>query len=215
MKLSIWLVMGLLALIPFSAGAQDQAPAATPSANAAETDLDLAELGKILAEQVALIAQYQRDVDLLLENAEAAQVRFDEMIASYEKLIKATGSDGVAVPQIEKFITLYESFAAEVAASDDPQVRALADDFTAQVASANDLKGKFVEEAAKGYAQLEKMRNMRELAVRLYQLGQGERALEAFQGQLDVLTAANERVRTAMEDAESRGVQIDTGPSVQ
>lgn len=194
---------------------ETEAPAEVAAAPSSPEQLDLVALTEFLDEQRALVQEFQQEVSTGITNAEEAELRFDALIASYEKLIQTAGSESEIVVQVDRFVALFEGYAEEAASSEDPERRALSEAFRKRALEGRSLRASFIVEAAKAVALLAELHDQKDMAVDLYRLGEGDRVLAAFRGQLEALTAANEGVRGAIEVAKAGGVPIETGRSPQ
>lgn len=185
-------------LLLFSAVALAQ-PSQTPAPRSQATQseapsIDLVKLREFLEQQQATVERLQRTAAEGLEDARAAEQRFDEVIRAYENLIEEVGSGSANARLIEAFAVQYDEYAREAGGSTSATRRGRAEEFRKIATDARNVGQGFIEQSNRAYAQIARLKELKIDAVDEFRLGRGRAVVESFRAQLVALTAANDKV---------------------
>lgn len=156
--------------------------------------IDVQSLRTFIGEQQRRIEQFQRTAVERLGDAQQAGPQFDALIEEYQRIADTVGSNSQLVRTIDQFISEYETFARDAAASTIPTRRALAAELQTLADQARHDKEILIRQSNEAMTQIGRLRELKDVAVDLYRLQRGREVINAFQEQIEAISAVNQRM---------------------
>lgn len=177
--------------------AQTQAPPPTGGGDAQQNPVapDVAELKKFLQDQVAHAQELEKRQGEVWDELQKGTENFDVLISDFQRLIDIVGPSSEFAKSMERLIARFEERAKWAAGHQNPEIRALTEEFQKNVQDARDVLAQGIATADAARGTLNALKSNKEVLIARWELVKGRDMIARYRAAIDILKRTNERLQ--------------------